>query len=746
MWQFMQSTHNPFRKPWFLLFLIPVGLFFVYFNQFIYPVGAQYSDLVISHLPNAIFLKSSLAAGKGIPFWSPTILSGYPFIANPLSGLFYPPGWLAALFPWAIGFNLLVALHLLWGGIGLFVYLRAAGLKLQGALAGGLMFEALPKLFAHFEAGHISLVYAVCWTPWLLWSEKTWGRPVPWSKDALIRLWRAPGMLLGLIFLIDSRWAVFAGVIWFCYTLSLNHRDQDLLDPQIKKQARFFPSNARWVEGLIHIGVQLILAACIAAPLAIPLLQYAHLSSRAGLLPDEAFTLSLPPARLLGIIFPDLQGSAEWTFYPGCFGLIFTILCLLSKKLRAGSSFWLWVLLVSLVYSLGSAIPGLKLIAYLPGFDLLRVPPRALFAAGLAFSILSARAVDGLVEYNPVELFSKRLNPNLFLAGIASFSLLFTVGLAALSGSVPFTFAWGAGCIVTAVIWVIMRLYGKIEPVPWLAGVIVLGLVNTGVVEFLSFSPRPPEQILYENGAVAAYLKSQPSQPFRVYSPSYSMPQQTAALAELQLADGIDPLQLEAYDRFMSAATGIPSNGYSVTLPPFLSGDPAKDNQANVPDPFKLGLLNVKYVLSSFDVKPFDGLVLEKQIGSTRIYVNKYVMPRAWVQMGEPLQMDRNSTQSTVKADITIDDPNEIEVHASGPGQLVLSEINYPGWSVWVDGKTGTLITTFNLLRSVMLPPGVHTVVFKFVPDGFYLGMGLFAVPWLIFLVIAQSPLKTRTG
>jgi hypothetical protein len=224
------------------------------------------------------------------------------------------------------------------------------------------------------------------------------------------------------------------------------------------------------------------------------------------------------------------------------------------------------------------------------------------------------------------------------------------------------------------------------------------------------------------------------------------MPQQTAVLTGLQLADGIDPLQLETYNRFMSEATGIPSNGYSVTLPPYPSGDPAKDNQAYVPDPFELGLLNVKYVLSSFDVKSVEGLVFDKQIGSTRIYVNKYVMPRAWVQKGESLQMDLKSTQAITTADITETDPNKIEVHASGPGQLVLSEINYPGWSVWVDGKAGTLKTGFNLLRSVVLPPGAHTVIFKYVPVGFYFGMGLFAVPWLIFLVIAQSPVKKSSG
>ena len=65
---------------------------------------------------------------------------------------------------------------------------------------------------------------------------------------------------------------------------------------------------------------------------------------------------------------------------------------------------------------------------------------------------------------------------------------------------------------------------------------------------------------------------SEETVPFRIYSPSYSIPQQAAALNELELADGIDPLQLMSYVGFMEETTGIPVNSYSVTMPPFSSG------------------------------------------------------------------------------------------------------------------------------------------------------------------------------
>ena len=49
--------------------------------------GAEYSDILVSHWPNAYFLRRSLQTWKQIPLWNPMILSGMPFAADPLSGL-----------------------------------------------------------------------------------------------------------------------------------------------------------------------------------------------------------------------------------------------------------------------------------------------------------------------------------------------------------------------------------------------------------------------------------------------------------------------------------------------------------------------------------------------------------------------------------------------------------------------------------------------------------------------------------
>ncbi len=157
-------------------------------------------------------------------------------------------------------------------------------------------------------------------------------------------------------------------------------------------------------------------------------------------------------------------------------------------------------------------------------------------------------------------------------------------------------------------------------------------LVDQGFVNWKSIEPHPAAGGSTSGEAAAAFLSSQPGQ-FRIYSPSYSLPQQIAAKYRLELADGIDPLHLSAYQDFMAAATGIPVSGYTVTIPPFDSADPDLDNLGYSPDPNLLGLLNVRYVLAEYDL-PVDGLWLRARFGETRLYENVEAKPRAWVQAG----------------------------------------------------------------------------------------------------------------
>jgi hypothetical protein len=669
------------------ILIIPVLILIPFMGDFIYPMGSSYSDLAITHFPNAIFLKQVLMAGKGIPLWSPAILGGYPFASDPLSGLWYLPGWLAFLFPLPFGFNLTILFHLLWGGAGMYLILRAQGLKAPASLLGAIIFEAFPKLLAHFAAGHITLVYAVCWTPWLLFAELNQKRSYMTK-----RFWALPGIILGIIALADVRWAAFAGLLWIGYAL--------------------FEMRISFKSLIVNI----ILAVLVSAPVLLPLLQYSQLSTRAAMTPAERFTLSLPPAKLFGLIYPDIGGYAEWVLYPGALTLVLTVTLLLSPDLVKRTRFWLFATIIALVYSLGSNIPLLSNLALLPGFDLLRVPSRALFLLGMTFSVLAATTANYLIDDNQGLSFFRRAKPDLLLTGLAMFAAILAGGIWLLTHSLSLGFGWGAIGILVASILVILRLHYKISGRLCGVAVIVFTLVDLGTVNFLSLQPRTPASVLSEGSAAAAYL-SKFTGLFRTYSPSYSIPQQTAALYNLQLADGIDPLQISFYVSFMSKATGIPANGYSVTLPPFSSGNPQKDNEFYLPDARQLGLINVRYIVAAYDLDA-DGLNLIARIGNTRIYENQFVLPRVWVQ---PPGSQLGS--SILTASIEKYAPNEIDISAQGTGELVLSEVDYPGWEVWVDGKLSQMVRVAGVLRGVNLSNGQHLIRFVFRPWFVYLGI-----------------------
>jgi hypothetical protein len=314
------------------------------------------------------------------------------------------------------------------------------------------------------------------------------------------------------------------------------------------------------------------------------------------------------------------------------------------------------------------------------------------------------------------------------LVGITAFGVLLTAGVFMMTGEVAAEFLWGALALTVFCTLILMKQAGKISQQAWLIVLLPLLLLDLGGAAYFQVGFREKKEVLAEGRTAAEYLKQQPGL-FRVYSPSYSLPQQTAAEYGLQLADGIDPLMLQSYAKFMIDASGVPQKGYSVTLPPLEGEDIHFANRQFTPNAHLLGLLNVRYVAAEFPIQT-DGLQFIKQAGSTLIYENEYALPRAWVQ-SETAAIG-TGIQPVNAIDIR---PNRIEINASGPGLLVLSEILYPGWSVSVNGKQSEITPVLDLLRGVALTESDNSIVFTFRPISVYLGWVLGVIGMLLVLL-----------
>jgi hypothetical protein len=682
------------------LLLLPLLMLVPTINSFPYPAGdAEFSDLAITHYPSAIYLRNTILHQGEIPFWSNTILSGYPFAANPLSGLWYLPGWLALLLPLPFGFNLLIGLHLIWGGWGLSRLMEAEGLGRSAALFSGLAFAMLPKFFAHYGAGHLTLLYAVPWTPWLLYSQRIYGSENSWRKTL-------PAVVLSLVFLADIRWGAFAGVTWWAYAAA--------------------HTQVSWWKMVKNLLLQTFLAMLLAAPLLVPLVEFANLSSRANLTSQDVLVYSLPFLNLLGMLFPNWDTLHEWVLYSGAVVTLLAAGGLLLGSYRRGKYFWGFLCLSSLLFALGSGLPPGRLFSELPLVSLLRVPPRALFLAGMSLSSLAGHGLDAMLGHrtsNQVRTYQR------FIFVVSTFAVLLVAGYAISTGEYSSDLLWGAGAVLGGGAWIWLGLKRSIPVRLWLPGVVLILVIDLVMVDGNLFTARSSQLVFKEGAQVARYIDQQ-GQEVRTYSPSYSIPQQTAGRHGIHMADGVDPLQIDSYTDFMEQASGVPRDGYSVTIPSFANGNPETDNRRYLPQAAKLGLLNVGYVVSEFYLD-VPGLIAEKKVGDTFVYRNDRNKFPAWIQPNfyqedEQLKPARILQRSA----------NRIIISAVGPGILVLSEIYYPGWGVYIDGEKSQLVVMHDVLMGVSLTPGEHVVEFCFKPASVYIGLLLFALGLVVLFAI----------
>jgi hypothetical protein len=691
----------------------------------IYPANAQFSDLTITHWPAFAYTRDQLQATGQISLWRSSILSGTPFAANPLSGLFYPPHWIAFIpaVPLSLAFNLLMLFHLALAAGTMYFLMRRWTVGRAAALMAAFAYAAAPKIIAHMGVGHVTLVEAWAWLPLLLAGAV----PAPRSGKPHVLL---SGSALALCVLADARLAVYGVVLLVSYVLIVR-----------TSQTRRGWGGA--IGLLIVVGIS---ALALTAAAWLPALTLTDGSARSNLSAQEAGTLSLDAVYVLGTLIADRSGAAERTTY---FGLVVLLLAFSGLKLQwqARRRLMLWfvvVIAVGVIAALGTNTPFYSLLYRLPGSTLFRVPARAWFMVAFALAALAGFGVQGLIDW------SGRPKPrSIWLATtISLFALLFGVLGGWLTRSISL---WLLAIFVPLSVFVIVRrLQQRLSPDRFVVALGALLVIDLLTVAWALYRPIGLAEAFADGQQPAQWLADQPGQ-FRAYSPSYSVPQHVAQRDQLQLADGIDPLQLRRYVLFMQSATGLGAWDYSVTLPPFPGVKQDEDIRSALKDvPPKaalLGLLNVQYLAAAFPIEHVD-LVERARFDSTFIYENQRALPRAFLVskidtadsmeaagawlgthdvstaavvegLPDPFEVPANSGETEMLSW----SPDRIELRAAGPGWLVLSEVVAPDWSATIDGAATQIYPTDLALRGIYVPWGDHTIVFEYQPRRVYAGV-----------------------
>lgn len=119
-------------------------------------------------------------------------------------------------------------------------------------------------------------------------------------------------------------------------------------------------------------------------------------------------------------------------------------------------------------------------------------------------------------------------------------------------------------------------------------------------------------------------------------------------------------------------------------------------------------------------------------------------------QLGPDLvHLPEPSTPDKVQISAYQSDEVQISAELAAPGLLVLAETDYPGWQLTV--QTGDqvpiaqrILCVNRGMRGVMLPAGIHRLVFRYRPESFWRGAAISGFAWLGLLAFGMIRLVVR--
>jgi hypothetical protein len=306
------------------------------------------------------FTAEQLKAGH-LPLWNPYSASGEPWLANPQTGVFYPPAWIFLVLPFPAAYMSFLLLHLVilgWGSYLLFARTASQGAAMVGAVA--LMFCG-PTLSLLDVNNNLA---TLAWLPLVLWCGAE-------------RAWRRGAITLALAFLAGEPYFAGVGALMFAVVVL----------------------KGRGVKPLALAGFG---AFGLSAVQLFPFLSALRDSDRAaGLSATEILRDSMPLRDWLRVAIPPSLADRAWEagqqfipiVYVGALVALLALVGLLSirKPQVAG-----WVALLAFAVIIGS---GPVLLAHLP-LTLFRYPARMVPLGALALTGLAVAGWDRLRPAN----------------------------------------------------------------------------------------------------------------------------------------------------------------------------------------------------------------------------------------------------------------------------------------------------------------------------------------------------------
>lgn len=736
----------------------------IFFFSHLFGDAWLWEDFTEQFLPFQVFAAHSFSEGS-IPFWNPYTFAGMPFFADLQNGFFYPGHLLMYVFSGgelSVGLaQFMIVLHYFIAMVSMWRLAGEFKLTGWGRMYAGIAYGLSGMLVVHMI--HPNMLYHMAFFPLIVaWFYKG-------VKDRSLKHSLLSGLTLGLVLLSGHpQSALYIIFFLFCLTVFLVIRDLRSDDADAGKALP---------KALLGAALPIIIGIGIFAVQYLPSQELADRSRRAEMTYQQSLDGAMEPGQLFTLIVPKVFGvhSADtpesipfWLRGGGdvyyfwetavFFGVVTLILAALgfaSRRLEGMGWFFVGMGVLGLLYALGDNFFIHPLLGKLPFFDSFRIPTRMAIYLTLGASLLAGVGLDRVIRTDER---NESLIQILFVVG----GVVAVIGLLTVSKVLPNMLgapaqvldgvsSTGMTALLTGIPAILVCYYGLKRKLPAIGAAMALTLLCA--IDLFSFGveqntgPKNPmvEYELYDR-EFAAFKANPPQDMFRVQmrgvgdlNGAMLVQRNQGPFSRMMLVEGYNPLLLQRIY------------------------PPAPTHEQS------MALLNVKYGLAIDSAArrltyqerrrpyPYAWIVFDAQVRSADQV--ERAMKEGQVDLSQTVLLEEEPSIKPAgtgngKATLKEYEPNRIVLNTSSDaaGILVVSEIYYPAWKVYVDGEPAQLLQADWSLRGVALPAGEHTVEMRFESDAFGTGRWislialLGAVGGLVFVWVREKKSRSETS
>jgi len=708
-----------------------------------------YRDFTFVTFPFKFFIAQTFQEGA-IPYWSPNVYAGMPFMAGFHAGVFYPPGILFLLKDTVLALNLFYLLHFLILGSFSFLLARSWGISFASALCCGITgmlsgFIVASTLLSNF-------FMAAVWLPMVFWMFHQF-----WTRGRIV-------YFVGLVVAIAAQ------------TLAASPEISIMTMVLLYAHSLYFLPRAPGISGVARLtaplGLAVILALGLAALQLIPTVKLMEHSLRdTGLAYETHSQWSLELDKLTTLLLsPDYGGLLatrdypSWfsgffhTLYLGVLSLVFILFGLVYRREKA-IGFWLVIFSLGLFLSFGKFNPVYEIIyPWVPFLNLFRFPEKYFYISSFAAVFLSGYVLDAIIQ--SIDKHRLKIIPVLTVLVLLIGSILILAKEHSyLNAKLPLATLLIFGGSLT------MFHYGKINRSVFAGLVCLLVLMDLSVKD-LRLLPMIDRKF-YEEKPLVMDIVGDSFGKYRVYSgriaktpnPDINPPGYTW-MDELFLA--------KQYLRpFTGMVVGVEHVGghpglglelrrHLVWFYALIDAPPEKRfrilKRSNVKywvdwdSPACFSTLRAPLVFPNRVKVWEDALPRAYMVGRAKLeeeskildtYYDKSFDPLSEVLFSQPVNFKPSSHFNGTVKDLTYR-PNHVTVKTvqQGSGFLVLMDSYFPGWTVKVDGEEQPVLRANHFYRAVQLDSGPHTLEFDYYPEGFKVGLVISSAVSVLLVIL----------